>query len=182
MKAPPPGLVIRAAVEADLAAITAIYDYHVRCGTASFEYDPPGLEEMTRRWRETVRCGFPYIVAEVNGEVLGYAYGGQYRPRIAYKRTVEDSVYIHHQHLGRGLGRALLAELIVQCERAGCRQMIAAIGDSSNVASIRLHEEFGFRMVGTLESVGLKFGRWLDSVLMQKELGEGAPTVPKAEC
>ncbi len=178
MKAPP-GFVIRAAVEADLAAITAIYDHHVRTGTASFEYAPPSLEEMTRRWRETLRHGFPYLVAEADGQMVGYAYGGQYRPRIAYRRTVEDSIYIHHQHLGRGLGRALLAELIVQCERAGCRQMIAAIGDSANVASIRLHQEFGFRMVGTLQSVGLKFGRWLDSVLMQKELGEGGRTVPK---
>jgi phosphinothricin acetyltransferase len=183
MKPLPPGLVIRAACEDDVAAITRIYDYHVAYGTASFEYDPPGETEMMRRFRETIRRGFPYIVAEVDGQVLGYAYGGQYRPRIGYRYTVEDSIYIHHEHAGKGLGRALLTELIVQCERMGCRQMMAVIGDSSNVASIKLHEQFGFTMVGTLKSVCWKFDRWIDSVLMQKELGGGnrtaAPTSTK---
>ncbi len=174
MKATPAGLLLRAAGNADLSAITEIYRYHVAYGTASFELVPPGEEEMTRRWRETVRRGFPYIVAELDGKVLGYAYAGQYRPRIGYRYTVEDSVYIHHEHVGKGLGRALLAELIRQCESAGFRQMVAAIGDSTNIASVRLHEEFGFAMVGTLKAVCWKFNRWIDSILMQKELGEGA--------
>lgn len=172
MTAPPTGLVLRAATEDDLPAITAIYQHHVKVGTASFELSPPGEDEMTRRFRETLRRGFPYIVAEVDGEVLGYAYGGQYRPRIGYRYTVEDSIYIHHEHTGRGLGRALLAEFITLCERAGYRQMIAAIGDSTNIASIRLHEEFGFTMIGTLKAVCWKFNRWIDSVLMQRELGD----------
>ncbi len=180
MKSAPEGLRLRAAVEEDLAVITAIYRYHVEFLTASFEHALPDEEEMTRRWRETVRRGFPYIVAEVNGKVLGYAYAGQYRPRIGYKYSVEDSIYLHHEHCGKGLGRALLAELMAQCERAGFRQMVAAIGDSTNTASIRLHEEFGFRMVGTLHGVCWKFGRWIDSVLMQRELGDGVRNAPAA--
>jgi len=178
MKSAPLGLLLRAANEADLAAITEIYRYHVAHGTASFEIELPDMEEMTRRWRETVRRGFPYIVAEIDGKVLGYAYGGQYRPRVGYRYTVEDSVYIHHEHVGRGLGGALLAEFIRQCESAGFRQMVAAIGDSTNIASIRLHEEFGFRKVGTLSAVCWKFNRWIDSVLMQKELAEGDRSTP----
>lgn len=179
MKPAPEGLILREARETDLAVITEIYKYHVEFMTASFEYLPPDEKEMIRRWRETVRRGFPYIVAEVNGAVLGYAYGGQYRPRVGYKYSVEDSIYLHHEHTGRGLGGALLAELLLQCERAGFRQMIAAIGDSTNVASVRLHEEFGFRMVGTLHHVCWKFGRWVDSVLMQREVGEGGRSAPK---
>jgi L-amino acid N-acyltransferase YncA len=169
---------IRLATEADIAAITAIYDHHVRYGTATFELDSPDEAEMLRRYRATVQRGWPYIVAEVDGAVLGYAYGGQYRPRIGYRFTVEDSIYIHHEHTGKGLGRALLTELIVRCERAGFRQMLAVIGDSSNVASIKLHEQFGFTMVGTLKSVCWKFERWVDSVLMQKPLGEGEMSKP----
>jgi L-amino acid N-acyltransferase YncA len=178
MKPAPNGLVIRAAREDDLATITEIYRYHVAFLTASFEHELPDLQEMTRRWRETARRGFPYIVAELDGRVLGYAYAGQYRPRVGYRYTVEDSIYLHHEHTGRGLGRALLAELITQCERAGLRQMIAAIGDSENIASIRLHEQFGFTMIGTLKAVCWKFNRWLDSVLMQKDLGDGDRSGP----
>jgi L-amino acid N-acyltransferase YncA len=180
MKSAPVGLVLRTAIEPDLAAITEIYRYHVACGTASFEIELPDLDEMKRRWRETIRCGFPYIVAELDGKVLGYAYAGQYRPRIGYRCTVEDSVYIHHEHVGKGLGGALLAKLIRQCEGAGFRQMVAAIGDSTNLASIRLHEEFGFTMVGTLNAVCWKFNRWIDSILMQKELGEGDRSPPRS--
>ena len=178
MKQPPPGLVLRDVIEADLSAITEIYDYHVACGTASFELVPPDENEMTRRWRETTSRGFPFIVAELDRKVLGYAYAGQYRPRIGYRFTVEDSVYIHHEHTGRGLGGALLKELIARCEAAGFRQMIAAIGDSTNVASVRLHEEFGFAMVGTLRAVCWKFDRWIDSILMQKELADGDRSAP----
>jgi L-amino acid N-acyltransferase YncA len=162
----------------DLAAITRIYDHAVRHGTASFEIEPPDEKEMARRY-EMLRAGnYPYLVAELGGAIAGYAYAGPYRARPAYHWTVEDSIYIAPQSQRHGIGRALLHELIAQAEAGGFRQMIAVIGDSAQTGSIELHRAAGFRMVGTFENVGFKFGRWLDSVLMQLPLGKGATIVP----
>lgn len=162
---------IRAATAADIEAIAAIYGHHVRTACASFEIDPPDAAEMARRHADIVSRNLPYLAADLEGVVTGFAYAGPYRTRPAYQYTVEDSIYIHPGYLGRGLGKALLSELIAQCEIVGARQMIAVIGDSANAASIRLHASFGFRHVGVLESVGFKFGRWVDIVLMQSSLG-----------
>ena len=175
----PPGaqsIALRAAVAEDVAAIAAIYAHHVRTGTASFELDPPDTAEMMRRWRDVAGRGLPYIVAVAGDDVLGYAYAAPYRPRPAYRFTVEDSVYVRADAHRRGLGRSLLAELIEQSTRAGARQMIAVIGDAANEASIRLHASLGFRQLGVLASVGNKFSRWLDVVLMQRALGPGDGT------
>jgi phosphinothricin acetyltransferase len=161
---------IRVATSADFAVITSIYAHHVSAGTASFETEPPSMEEMMRRHAEIVRHGLPYVVAELDGEVVGYAYAGQYRPRPAYRFTVEDSVYIDPAQTGKGIGRRLLDEIIRASAQAGARQMIAIIGDSANAASIRLHASAGFEHVGVLRNVGLKFDRWLDTVIMQKAL------------
>jgi L-amino acid N-acyltransferase YncA len=161
---------IRPATPADLPAVAAIYGYHVLHGTASFETEPPDLDEITRRHAEIVKRDLPYRVAEIDGVVIGFAYAGPYRLRPAYRFTVEDSVYIHSGHGGRGIGRCLLEDLMRSSAAAGSRQMIAIIGDSANAASIRLHESAGFAHVGVLRDVGLKFGRWLDTVIMQKDL------------
>src|SRR5215468_4990113 len=168
---------LRKADESDVPAIAAIYAPHVRVGTATFEIDPPDAGEMLRRWRDITVRGLPYIVAEAGGQVVGYAYAGPYRPRPAYRFTVEDSIYVDAEVQGRGVGRALLARLIDESTRAGARQMIAVIGDSGNQASVGLHAALGFRHVGVLESVGNKFARWLDVVFMQRALGpgDGAP-------
>lgn len=174
----PPDIAIRAAARADFGDVTRIYADHVRTGTASFELDPPDVAEMRRRWREVSKRGLPYLVAMVAGEVAGYAYAGSYRPRPAYRFTVEDSVYVHPDAMGRGIGRALLAALIRQCEQTGARQMLAVIGDAGNAASIRLHAAAGFAPTGTLTSVGYKFGRWLDVVVMQRALGVGDAAPP----
>jgi L-amino acid N-acyltransferase YncA len=171
-------MLIRAAQPQDLAVITAIYDHAVRHGTASFELEPPDAGEMTRRYETLRRGGYPYLVAEIDGELLGYAYAGPYRARPAYHWSVEDSIYIAPQSHRRGIGRALIERLIAEAEAAGFRQMIAVIGDSANAGSIELHRRAGFRMVGTFDNVGFKFGRWLDSVLMQRPLGAGAATDP----
>ena len=169
---------IRPAQPRDLAVITRIYDHAVRHGTASFEIEPPGESEMARRY-ETLRAGgYPYLVAELGGEITGYAYAGPYRARPAYRWSVEDSIYIAPQLQRRGIGRALLDRLIADAEAGGFRQMIAVVGDSANTASIELHRTAGFRMVGTFDNVGFKFGRWLDSVLMQRPLGIGATAGP----
>ena len=164
---------IRPALDADLLAIQAIYAHHVLTGLATFEINPPGVEEIARRRSDILGRGLPYLVAEIDGAVAGYAYAGAYRPRPAYQYTVEDSVYIHPGHQRRGLGRMLLTELISRCQAADRRQMIAVIGDSANAASIKLHEAMGFRHVGVLEGVGFKFGRWVDTVLMQRTLNSG---------
>ena len=171
-------LSIRPATLADIPSITRIYEHAVRHGTASFELEPPDEAEMGRRMRALLDGGFPYLAAEADGELLGYAYAGHYRTRPAYRFTVEDSIYVAPQAQRRGAGRALLDALIVESEGRGFRQMLAVIGDSAQVASIELHRAAGFRMVGTFENVGFKFGRWLDSVMMQRALGPGATTEP----
>lgn len=169
-------IVVRAALPDDLTAVTAIYADHVLHGSASFEIVPPDLAEITARHDAIVAAGLPYLVATCDGAVAGYAYAGPYRPRPAYRFTVEDSVYLAAGMQGRGIGRTLLATLIAACTKAGRRQMIAIIGDSANSASIGLHAALGFRHVGTLTDVGYKHGRWLDSVVMQRALVEpGAP-------
>lgn len=172
---------IRPANEADLPVITEIYDHAVRHGTATFELIPPDLAEMTRRFRALRDGGFPYLVAEFEGAVAGYAYAGPYRPRPAYRFTVENSIYLAPAIHRRGIGRQLLARLIGECEARGYRQMIAVIGDSANAGSIGVHTRAGFTMIGTHPSVGLKFGRWLDTVMMQLPLGEGSTTIPAGD-
>ena len=169
---------IRPATPADIPAITRIYEHAVRHGTASFELEPPDEAEMGARMRALLDGGFPYLAAENGGELLGYAYAGYYRTRPAYRFTVEDSIYVAPQAQRRGVGRALLDALIVESEGRGFRQMLAVIGDSANASSIELHRAAGFRMVGAFENVGFKFGRWLDSVMMQRALGPGATTQP----
>src|SRR5690349_690377 len=171
-------LLIRAATADDIPAITAIYDQAVRHGTASFELDPPDAAEMARRHQALVEAGFPYLVAEADGAVAGYAYAGPYRPRPAYRFSVEDSVYVAPELHRRGVGRALLDRLIGEAEQRGLRQMIAVIGDSAQLPSIELHRAAGFRLIGAIENVGFKFGRWLDTVLMQRALGPGGAGPP----
>jgi len=173
-----PALEIRLATEADLAAITEIYQHAVLHGTATFELIPPDLAEMTRRFRALADGGYPYFVATIDGEVAGYAYAGAYRPRPAYRFTVENSIYLKPAIHRRGIGLQLLQRLIEECESRGYRQMIAVIGDSANAGSIGVHTRCGFQMIGTHPNVGFKFGRWLDTVMMQLALGEGATTVP----
>jgi len=169
---------IRPATPADIPAITRIYAHAVKHGTASFELGPPDEAEMTRRMRALIDGGFPYFAAELDGTLLGYAYAGHYRTRPAYRFSVEDSIYIDPQAQRRGVGRALLDRLIAESTARGFRQMIAVIGDSAQVASIELHRAADFRLIGTIENVGFKFDRWLDSVLMQRALGPGATTKP----
>ena len=169
---------IRAASQADIPAITRIYADAVERGTASFELEPPSEAEMTRRMQELTDNGFPYLAADVDGTLAGYAYAGPYRARPAYRFTVENSVYVAPEAQGRGVGRALLKALIEAAERSGYRQMIAVIGDSGQTASIALHAALGFAYVGTLPHVGFKFGRWLDTVLMQRSLGSGSTSAP----
>ena len=169
---------IRPTTAADLPAITEIYDQAVRHGTATFELIPPDLAEMTRRFGVLMEGGFPYFSASLEGRVIGYAYAGAYRPRPAYRFTVENSVYLQPSSHRRGVGLQLLQRLIAECEARGYRQMIAVIGDSANAGSIGVHTKTGFQMIGTHPNVGLKFGRWLDTVMMQRALGEGATTVP----
>jgi len=165
-----PVIHIRAVQDSDVAAITEIYRYHVLHGTASFEIDPPDGEEMARRMSDIVTRRLPYFVADSGDGVVGYAYAARYRTRPAYRFTLEDSVYVHHAHAGRGVGLALLEALIPACKAWGCKQLVAVIGDSGNTASIRLHEKAGFQHSGVLRNVGFKFDRWLDSVIMQLPL------------
>jgi L-amino acid N-acyltransferase YncA len=168
---------IRPAVTSDIPAITRIYAHAVEHGTASFELNAPDESEMTRRMNDLTGKGYPYLAGEIEGALAGYAYAGPYRARPAYRLTVEDSVYIAPDRHRRGIGRALLVALIEATAARGFRQMIAVIGDSGNQAgSIGLHEALGFRHVGILQDVGFKHGRWLDSVLMQRALGDGRKT------
>ncbi len=169
---------IRKATAADIPAVTAIYGDAVRHGTASFELDPPSEAEMRRRHQALLQGGFPYLAAEDDGRLLGYAYAGPYRARPGYRFSVEDSIYLGRDAQGRGIGRLLLTALLAEAEARGFRQMIAVIGDSAHAPSIALHRALGFRLVGTLRCVGYKFDRWLDSVLMQRPLGAGDTTPP----
>jgi phosphinothricin acetyltransferase len=169
---------LRAALPDDMAAVHAIYAHHVLKGLASFEEEVPSQAELRRRYDEILSRKLPYIVAELDGAVAGYGYCAPYRSRSAYRYALEDSVYVRQEAHGRGLGRALLAELIRCCEALGYRQLVAVIGDSAHAASIGLHESQGFLRVGTLRSVGFKFGRWVDSVIMQRPLGAGDGTKP----
>lgn len=171
-------ITVRSAAEADIPAITAIYRPAVLNGTASFELDPPDEAEMNRRFHVLTDAGFPYLVAEAGGAILGYAYAGAYRPRPAYRFSVENSVYVAADAHRRGVGRVLLEALIGICTDRGYRQMIAVIGDSAQSGSIGLHRSMGFRFSGTVHSVGYKHGRWLDSVIMQLPLGLGDTEAP----
>lgn len=173
-------LSIRSGLPTDIPAIAAIYAHAVSHGTASWELEPPGEAEMRRRFETIQAGGYPYLVAEREGEILGYAYAGAYRPRPAYRSTVENSIYIAPTAQGLGIGGLLLDELMQACTERGFRQMIAVIGDGTgaSVGSRRLHERAGFRLIGVAEKVGFKHGRWLDQMLMQKELGEGDRTPP----
>jgi phosphinothricin acetyltransferase len=170
---------LRSCVDADMPAVTAIYAHFVRHGTGTFEEVPPSLDEMRTRRAHILADGMPYLVAELDGAVVGYAYATVYRARSAYRFTAEDSIYVHHEHGKAGIGSALLAELIERCEADGCRQMVAIIGDRANRASIALHERFGFRPAGELEAVGFKFGQWIDTIRMQRALGAGNAKPPR---
>ena len=169
---------LRPATASDVAAIAAIYRAAVLGGTASFELEPPSEEEMLRRYRIITDAGYPYVVAELDGRIVGYAYAGAYRARPGYRFTVENSVYVAPEAQGRGIGRALLLEVIAACTAKGCRLMVAVIGDSANFASISLHRRAGFKFCGTIHSVGYKLGRWLDSVIMELPLGEADRSAP----
>jgi phosphinothricin acetyltransferase len=169
---------IRPATLADIPAIARIYAPAVQHGTASFELEPPDDDEMARRQRALLDGGYPYLVAESDGAVVGFAYAGPYRARPAYRYSVEDSVYVEPKAQRRGIGRALLDRLISDATARGFRQMIAVIGDSAQTPSIELHHAAGFRLIGTIENVGFKFDRWLDTVLMQRALGPGANIKP----
>lgn len=173
-----PTLIIRPSADADIPAITAIYAHHVLHGLGSFEEVPPDQAEMTQRRAVLLEKNLPYLVAELEGRIVGYAYAGFYRPRIGYRFTLEDSIYVAADAPRRGVGRALLSDLLARCAALGYRQMVAVIGDTGNTGSIALHAALGFRVVGTLPSVGFKFGRWVDSVFMQRPLGSGDTLLP----
>lgn len=172
-------ILIRDVADADMPAVQTIYAHHVLHGLASFEVEPPDVAEMIRR-RDVIRAGgYPYRVAVLDGAVAGYSYAAQFRPRPAYLHTVENSVYVDDGVHRRGVGRRLLADLIDKCTALGYRQMIAVIGDSGNGPSIGLHAALGFRHAGLMKSSGFKFGRWVDTVVMQLPLGDGDGTLPK---
>ncbi|MHC2437441.1 GNAT family N-acetyltransferase [Bradyrhizobium sp. USDA 4451] len=170
--------VIRDATEVDMAEVQRIYAHHVLSGLATFEEVPPTLDEMLGRRAAVLAAGLPYLVADIDGRVAGYSYATAYRPRPAYRNTIEDSVYVSEALRGRRVGAALLQALIERSEEGPWRQMIAVIGNSGNAGSIALHRRLGFEMVGTLRSVGFKLGQWVDTVLMQRPLGPGASTLP----
>jgi L-amino acid N-acyltransferase YncA len=173
---------IRPSQLSDMAEITAIYAHHVLHGTGTFETEPPPEADMTARRSDVLAKGLPYLVAQaqVNGQarIVGFAYCNWFKPRPAYRFSAEDSIYIAHDHHSQGLGRALLAELAAQAEKAGVRKLIAVIGDSANGGSVGVHRSAGFTDVGILKSCGWKFGRWLDVVLMEKPLGLGDSSAP----
>ena len=170
---------IRSSRDDDIPAITAIYAHHVLHGVGSFEEEPPSAADMHRRRNEIVSRSLPYLVAEHSGRVVGYCYAGLFRPRSGYRFTLEDSIYVDPAEMGRGIGRVLLGQVLARCETLGYRQMVAVIGGRETVASIRLHEALGFVHMGVFEAVGFKFGRWIDIVVMQRALGEGAATLPQ---
>ena len=169
---------VRLATRDDLPAIQEIYAHHVLHGLASFEEEAPALEEMRRRFDDVSARRLPWLAGDFGGVLAGYGYCAPYRSRSAYRYSLEDSVYVRYGCEGRGVGSAILAALIERAEALGYRQLIAVIGDSGHAASINLHASFGFLRVGTLRSVGFKFGRWVDSVLMQRPLGPGDATPP----
>ena len=171
-------LLIRPSTAADLPAIAAIYAWHVARGTGTFELDVPDAPEMARRRDDVLAKSLPWLVAERDGHVLGYAYANHFRPRRAYRFCLEDSIYLAEEARGQGLGKLLLAELLARCEAAGARQMLAVIGDSANTGSIGVHRALGFEHVGVMRSAGWKFDRWLDVVIMQRSLGLGAAHPP----
>ena len=173
--------IIRSSQDQDLAAITAIYAHHVLHGTGTFEVDPPSQEDMRTRRADVLSKGLPYLVAADGEQVLGFAYCNWFKPRPAYKFSAEDSIYISPEAQGKGLGRALLAELSAQAEKAGVRKLIAVIGDSANTGSIGLHLSVGFHHVGTLKSCGWKFNQWLDVVMMEKTIGLGDSCPPQTD-
>lgn len=172
---------IRPSTEHDLDAITRIYGHHVLHGTGTFETTPPTVADMTTRRADVLSKGLPWLVVEDGGAVLGFAYGNWFKPRPAYRFSVEDSIYMAPEAAGKGLGRALLAELLAALERGGIRKVMAVIGDSANAGSIGVHTALGFEAVGTVPSCGWKFGRWLDIVMMQRSLGDGDRTPPATE-
>ena len=172
-------VLIRPSTPDDVAAIAAIYGWHVRHGTGTFEIDAPDGAEMARRREDIVAKGLPFLVLEHEANVRGYAYANHFRPRPAYRFCVEDSVYLDPDALGRGFGRLLLVELVARCEAAGARQMLAVIGDSANAGSVGVHRALGFAPVGTIAAAGWKFDRWLDVVVMQRSLGAGASAAPR---
>ncbi|SMH61919.1 phosphinothricin acetyltransferase [Azospirillum lipoferum] len=165
-----PAARVRASVEEDVPAMLDIYTHHIQHGLGPFDVEPPHPEELKRRRKAMLKRRLPHLVAELGGVVVGYAYAAPFRKRPAYRYTVEHSIYVHKDHLGRGIGRLLLPALIDACTRAGCRQMIAVV-DSANQPSLRLHDSFGFQQAGILRAVGFKFGRWTDSVFLQRPLG-----------
>jgi phosphinothricin acetyltransferase len=165
----------------DISAVTAIYTHWVLHGTGTFEVDPPEPQEMSARIDAIRKCGLPWLVARQDKIVVGYAYAGPFRPRTAYRYSVENSVYVTPERNGRGVGATLLEALIAHCESLGVRQMLAVIGDSANLGSIALHESAGFVRAGMFKNVGFKFGRWLDIVLMQREIGKGAHSLPSPD-
>jgi len=171
-------MLVRPAAPQDLPAVQSIYAHHVLHGLASFEEVPPPLEEMQRRYREVTGHGLPYLVTEDKGEILGYGYCSLYRTRSAYRYTLEDSIYVKEGRQGKGIGKAILTELISRCAALNYRQIVAVIGDSANAGSIKLHAGLGFVRAGLLRSSGFKFGRWVDSVYMQLPLGAGDGTKP----
>jgi L-amino acid N-acyltransferase YncA len=173
-----PEATLRAATAGDIAAVAAIYRLAVLTGTASFEVEPPDEAEMLHRFQAITGAGYPYFVAELGGQIVGYAYASAYRTRPAYRFTVEDSIYIAPEAQGKGIGALLLRAVIDASVAKGCRLMVAVIGDSRNHASITLHRSAGFTFCGTIHSVGYKFGRWLDSVIMELPLGEGDRSAP----
>lgn len=173
-------MIVRPSTEADAEALAAIYGHHVLHGFGTFEETPPPPLEMARRRSAIVSQGLPHLVAEDAGRVLGFAYAGPFRPRAAYRYTVEDSVYVAPDVIGRGVGRAVLSEVLAACEALGLRQVVAVIGDSGNAGSIGLHRALGFQHTGLGKSVGFKHGRWVDIVWMQKALNGGDATAPAA--
>lgn len=170
---------IRASRDDDLAAITAIYAHHVLHGTGTFEIDPPNIQDMAARRADVLARGLPYLVAEEDGRVAGFAYCNWFKPRPAYRYSAEDSIYVADHARGRGLGRLLLQALCTHAEAAGVRKLLAVIGDSANAGSIAVHGAAGFTEVGVMRSVGWKFGAWRDIVLMEKPLGAGDTTAPE---
>jgi phosphinothricin acetyltransferase len=178
LPAPRTGALLRPSEPADLPAIAAIYAWNVEHGTGTFELDVPSVAEMTRRREDVLAKGLPWLVAEQAGQVLGYAYANHFRPRMAYRFCLEDSIYLAADAMGRGIGKLLLAELLAQCEARGARQMLAVIGDSANAGSIGVHRALGFEHTGLMKAAGWKFDRWLDVVLMQRALGLGDGQAP----